>query len=618
MGSTALERIKCGFLLVEKELSIPDNLVDLDQVTNINLQPVIHQYRMTEKEQVVEGKLNLQVFYAPRQDNQLLLDDLPAEPVVDENTISYLSGLSKDFFDDGFSDHDELEEETIKVKDNFHFINLETRDWDTIACFQDDGSFSLNLPAGSLWISSENQLQPRVKFVEYQVLDPRTLKVSFLVSLEVLGEETRKEEGVAGDYQVIFQLPPNHPQLEDVVDYYCRLVSVNNPENSESQVYWQLELAFLGRSQGEKQVLGLTKLVQEFAGQLPTDLLTAGVLPVEDTVLTPNGSGSICLAARLPIPSLAADEVANNVAEAVEVAQTADSGEGIEEEINLPEEHSYPIIDEDDNDRNDLVTPFIEYPNPAVERVEPVWLQCWLDCEGMTEKEDEFNMGKKRRREEEKIASAWILDEEENSQEQSDLREEENDDRETGEPIVDEANEDTEDREEYEENDDEQLEEDVTEDINEDTAQDVVHEDDNHDETEVMVAEDVVDEVVEEDSSEPEEAAIEVINDNIVETEQVEPIAEEAEETEEVVAEPEVPAAADFPEPPLQTGPKVAFRSITSWPVKEQEPEEVIEEYQETITMSSRRERLKAALAKGSGAKGNRGYSVMRINPRNS
>ncbi|MHB8171817.1 MAG: hypothetical protein ACYDG6_09790 [Thermincolia bacterium] len=557
MGSATFNCAKCGFLLVEKELSIPDNLVDLDQVTNINLQPVISRYNCTGKEQLVEGKLNLQVFYAPKPDSQPLPNDLPTEPTTDENTISYLHGLRKDFYDDGFSDHDELEEETIKVRDNYHFINLETRVWDAIACFQEEGSFNLTLPAGSLWIPSEKSLLPRVKFVEYQVVDPRTLKLAFLVSLEVRRDETMKEEGVTKEHQVIFQLPPNHPTLEDVVDYHCRLMAMPEQDGTKCQVFWQLELAFLGRGQGDKPILGLTKLIQESKGQFPEELFASGVLPVEDTVLTPNGNGGIRLAVRLPVQVFSA-------------------------------ELGTQVIDEDDFDGEDFMIPFKDYPNPAAERLELTWLQSWVNCDGMTEEEDEAEMGKKRRPEEEKFVNAWIIEEEENNQKQDEVQQDNNEEREDNDSSLDD-----------EDNDDEV------------------------EETNVEETEDVIETVVieRESSINKEEDREDLEHETLVDSLEVEgetegePIAGEEDEVMTNLVEP---IADHLPKAPVQVGPKVAFHSINRFQAREEEVAEMVEEHEETMTMSSRRQRLEAALAQGSAAKGNRGYSVMRINPRNS
>jgi len=618
---------KWGFLLIEKELIIPEHLPDLDQVTNINLQPVITRLSGGEDNQSVEGNLNIQVFYAPVQGEQLLPADLPLEPESAEKPISYLQGLNKDFFDDGFSDHDELEDEIIAVKDNFHFINLESRDWDTIACFKDEGPFRADLSAGSLVLPANLQLWPRVRFLEYKVADPKKLKLSFLVALEsAMADWQEPQDKETGDYQVEFQLPANHPPLEDVVDYICRLLSSPKYTGDGGSPCWQLEMAYLSRGEDNKPILGLTRMVQEFAGELPVEVKEAGIWTVDECVLTPTGSGGVRLAVRLPLPAggeqAEPEEVNAEVSQEITQESSAEEVVDIAEadRVNLPlEQFTLPVFDYDDDQREDFIIPFNDQEVSPEQPEELAWLQGWADCEGLVCEEVESEMGKKKGRDEEKVYETLALEDQEAEEREFE------DDVVTADDIPDdEVTDDDQGNEEDQAYTGEREVDEREEDEREETADDENDEDDES-------CEAIGDQVGEEeivtggDPAESEHEVVGVSGEGLVETgdgpeETIDIIAEEtvldvAGQVEEDTA---APVAADIPEVkvPAQTGPKVAFHGIAAPETKVKKDTGVTDQTEANLSMSARRQRLQAALAKGSGAKGNKGSSVMRITPR--
>ncbi|MFZ3172246.1 MAG: LysM peptidoglycan-binding domain-containing protein [Carboxydocellales bacterium] len=178
MSDSQSHGVKRGVLLLNNRVVIPEGLPGVQKVEQVVVTPKLRSASREEEYLRFAGELQVKVTYVALKSNSQTPEIKKWDPAGNQDT-----NVEKNFYDDGFSDHDEFaEEEIILLEEGFdpEQLNngLETQTFEQLI------QFTGYSPADSVESPETDILVPLVVDVELKLRDERVLDISAVVLLE--------------------------------------------------------------------------------------------------------------------------------------------------------------------------------------------------------------------------------------------------------------------------------------------------------------------------------------------------------------------------------------------------------------------------------------------------
>ncbi|MHB1167584.1 MAG: hypothetical protein ACYC0N_03485, partial [Carboxydocellales bacterium] len=169
MSDSQSHGVKRGVLLLNNRVVIPEGILGVQKVEQVVVTPKLRSASWEEDYWRFAGELQVKVTYGALKSNSQTPEIKKWDPDGNQDT-----NVEKNFYDDGFSDHDEFaEEEFILLEEGFDpeqlSNGLETQTFEQLI------QFTGYSPADSVELPETDSLVPLVVDVELKLRDQRVL-----------------------------------------------------------------------------------------------------------------------------------------------------------------------------------------------------------------------------------------------------------------------------------------------------------------------------------------------------------------------------------------------------------------------------------------------------------
>ncbi len=184
-----LKCVKKGVLLINQRIFIPVDLPVLARFRDLKCSPRIRLITMEEANWQYWGELQIALTYSTVKPH-----DHHHHRDFGNATNGQTNHQIKDFFDDGFSDHDEFAEEEVVLSDDDLVLERSNVLLETVL-LEDTLEFTGRSPASDFSTPNPENLSVRVRDMEVKVRDERTLDLAIVLVVET-DQQTREEAGL--------------------------------------------------------------------------------------------------------------------------------------------------------------------------------------------------------------------------------------------------------------------------------------------------------------------------------------------------------------------------------------------------------------------------------------